>query len=667
MKKKVYILMAGLMAVSSLGLTSCSDFLDEDNKTGQTADLLYNTKTGIDGLVASSYSFLRGWYGKEASLALTEGGTDMFYYGGDSGEKLPLTYQISPEVPGNIKKDNLCLDEYWEMFFAAVDVCNTALKYLPTNANLTDAQKAAYMGEEYFLRAFYYWHLVNTWGAVPYNKEPVKTASTAAYRNSEEEVYSYMLEDLDDAIASFSIKDNEKSTGRASLTAARALKARVLLYAACLLGENGIITNDDYEGKNLYQLAQAEAEAVIGSGYASLNPSFFEEFRLNNESVTTNQECIFGVVYANGHVADGYNALPKRYSTGADYSSNIVRVGSPKGGNASHLMFVGKWSNSGADLTDVFVRATKPDQALQGIPVAEYYSRYSRGFARFIPTVHMFNEFKKIEKTDQRYGATIRDVYTIAPGLVSAKYPLMKDTAIYFTNFTATSAEGQAAIAKSYNKYRLYTLTGGDLPLYTSADESVAVPYSNPSGTPVSALYGDNRYNTKDHMGEWTFLALQKFEDNDFDFSSNAKITPEISERDYFCIRISEMYLIKAECQLHTGGDALATLNQLRSVRAIPGKNNSISGPVTIDTILRERMFELTGEYQRWFDLRRTGKLIEYVKAYNGQANGKNASSFGPGIQDYHMLRPIPQAQMDAVTNVTVYPDVSGFYQNPGY
>lgn len=167
MKKKVYILMAGLMAVSSMGLTSCSDFLDEENKTGQTADLLYNTKTGIDGLVASSYSFLRGWYGKEASLALTEGGTDMFYYGGDSGEKLPLTYQISPEVPGNTKKDNLCLDEYWEMFFAAVDVCNTALKYLPTNANLTDAQKAAYMGEEYFLRAFYYWHLVNTWGAVP--------------------------------------------------------------------------------------------------------------------------------------------------------------------------------------------------------------------------------------------------------------------------------------------------------------------------------------------------------------------------------------------------------------------------------------------------------------------------------------------------------------------
>ena len=667
MNKHFNIIAAGLLAISSLGMVSCSDFLEEDNKTGQTADLLYNTKSGIDGLVSTSYSFLRGWYGKEASLALTEGGTDLFYYGGDSGEKLPLTYQISPETPGNTKKDNLCFDEYWEMFYDAVDVCNTALKFIPANANLTDAQKAAYMGEEYFLRAFYYWHMVNIWGGIPYNKEPVKSAATDAYRPTEEQVYSNILEDLDNAISQFNTKDNDKATGRASKAAARALKARVLLYAADLLGQSGITSNETYAGKNLYQLALDEADAVINSGYASLSPSFFEEFRLNNESVTTNPECIFGVVYSNGHVGDGYNVLPKRYSTGADYSSNIVRVGSPKGGNASHLMFVGKWSNSGADLTDVFVRATKADQALQGIPVAEYYSKYSRGFARFIPTVHMFNEFKKIEGTDQRYAATIRDIYTIAPGLVSAKYPQMKDTAIYFTNYTADSPEGKAAIQKSYNKYRLYTLTGGDLPLYTSADEAKAVPYSSANGTPTSALYGDNRYNTKDHMGEWTFLALQKFEDNDFDFSSNAKITPEISERDYFCIRVAEMYLIKAECQMHTGGDALSTLNQLRSVRAINGKNNLLSGSVTIDTILRERMFELAGEYQRWFDLRRTGKLIEYVKAYNGQANGTNPNDFGPGIQSHHTLRPIPQTQMDAVTNVSTYPDVSGFYQNPGY
>ena len=41
---------------------------------------------------------------------------------------------------------------------------------------------------------------------------------------------------------------------------------------------------------------------------------------------------------------------------------------------------------------------------------------------------------------------------------------------------------------------------------------------------------------------------------------------------------------------------------------------------LTIDFILEERARELGGEQQRWFDLKRTGKLIEYVKKYNPDA-----------------------------------------------
>ena len=62
---------------------------------------------------------------------------------------------------------------------------------------------------------------------------------------------------------------------------------------------------------------------------------------------------------------------------------------------------------------------------------------------------------------------------------------------------------------------------------------------------------------------------------------------------------------------------------------------------------------EFAGEQLRWFDLKRTGKLIERVKLYNKAAAGL--------IQDYHVLRPIPQKQLDAVTNK------SEFIQNPGY
>lgn len=67
-------------------------------------------------------------------------------------------------------------------------------------------------------------------------------------------------------------------------------------------------------------------------------------------------------------------------------------------------------------------------------------------------------------------------------------------------------------------------------------------------------------------------------------------------------------------------GNALNTINDLRNVRAIPGKDNKRTGTVTIDTILEERAIELCGELQRWFDLKRTKKLVDYVKARNAQA-----------------------------------------------
>nr|WP_290927754.1 RagB/SusD family nutrient uptake outer membrane protein [Haliscomenobacter sp.] len=61
---------------------------------------------------------------------------------------------------------------------------------------------------------------------------------------------------------------------------------------------------------------------------------------------------------------------------------------------------------------------------------------------------------------------------------------------------------------------------------------------------------------------------------------------------------------------------------------------------ITIDLILDERARELMGEYSRWFDLKRTGKLVERVKKYNPWAAKSGA------INDIHYLRPIPQAEM---------------------
>ena len=74
---------------------------------------------------------------------------------------------------------------------------------------------------------------------------------------------------------------------------------------------------------------------------------------------------------------------------------------------------------------------------------------------------------------------------------------------------------------------------------------------------------------------------------------------------------------------------------------------------ITLDFILDERARELVGEQLRWFDLKRTGKLGAQISAHNPDA-AKN-------FQSYHTVRPIPQDQIDAVTNK------SEFTQNPNY
>ena len=74
---------------------------------------------------------------------------------------------------------------------------------------------------------------------------------------------------------------------------------------------------------------------------------------------------------------------------------------------------------------------------------------------------------------------------------------------------------------------------------------------------------------------------------------------------------------------------------------------------LSLDFILDERSRELTGENMRWLDLVRTNKLLERVRLHNKEAS--------PNIQSKHILRPIPQAQIDAVTTGTPYP------QNPGW
>ena len=687
MKTKILFLAAASSMM--MGLTSCSDFLEEDNKVGETADLTYKTPAGLDGLVANCYTFARGWYGKEAGLGLSEMGTDLFYYGYDNKQKGLLSYNLSAASLDGNTADNPCLDQYWELYYSATDVCNNAIKYVNEATFLTDADKNRELAEAYFMRAFYYFHMVNIWGAIPYNSEPITAQNFNPVRTPENEVYGNILTDLDKAVELFNAANYKtKADGRANYWAAKALRARVLLYAASWIGEQlgQTISGGNYDGKDknaLYAAAQADAEDVIGAtDYASLYSNYKDVWTMSNESYNTNKEALFGITYSQD-IKTNVNCIPYRYrlegGSPMSYNGLITRTGYSRGGSAMLLMFVPMWNNGANDLggngqkeTNVFVRVTnnststiKSKKTGQNVNVAAQYSPYGRGFTRYLPSLHLWNLLEKHKATDQRCEATLLDHYDIASPDLSQNaknYPLLQDTAIYYCPMDGDSPEGQAMQAWAKNRYRIQFMAGGDIPVYTSMDEATARPTENAVAT--SKVYGDNRYNSYKVSGWCSFPGIKKFLDDVYD--SNYP-TWDISSRDAIVMRLPEMYLIKAECQeaLGDGAGAMATINQLRQARAISGKDNTLSGTANIDTILEERAVELCGEQMRWFDLKRTGKLYDYVEKYNAQASGNIKDD---STKKKYLYRPIPQNEMDAVQNFTTEQNsTTGFWQNPGY
>ncbi|TDO24222.1 RagB/SusD family nutrient uptake outer membrane protein [Pedobacter duraquae] len=545
-KLNLYILWAGLAV---LACSSCKKQLEEYNPGGLTAEAVFTTPAGFETLVNAAYEYQRWWYGKEDGYSLSEMGTDIWTAG--SGDVYP---ELNRYI--NLTGNSVALTTEWQQLYAAVNLCNTGINRI-SGAGYPAATATTREAELRFLRAFYYWHIVETWGDVHFTLQETNGIVTTANKTPVATFYDQIIKDL--IFASANLPATTTDYGRVTKPAARAFLSRIYLT------------------RGMNKEAIDMANDVIKNYGLSLQANYADLWKMSN---LQNKEVVYAVNYsANLSLNDLKDPI-------------LFPNGHGRGGNNGHMLFVMKYDDQPGLTRDI---------------------PYGRPFVRYAPTLFLLNLFN--ETNDARYDGSFQTVwYANSPTRPAGMN--LGDTAVFVSKNVVPLADQAKKVYRTYDRNKTYKADGS---------------------------YLDNNH----------YVTLSKFADPTRPSSNEVQ-----SARDVFVIRLAEMYMNAAEAEFKLGklDSAAYYVNIVRTRAAKAGKVAAMQvtqGQINLDFILDERAREFAGEQIRWFDLKRTGKLVDRVKADNPDA--------AANIQAFHLLRPIPQSQLDAVTNR------ADFKQNPGY
>jgi len=199
----------------------------------------------------------------------------------------------------NFTSSNQAFNGQWTYDYEGISRANLAISYLTDGAitakiAIDPALKNRLLGEAYFLRAFYYFDLVNDFGDVPLLLKPLQSFSDAysvAKRETKANVSAQISSDLAQAktLLPNSKYSDPSDKWRASKGAVLAMQAKVALYSEKWPEVISIVT--ELEGLNFY----------------SLNSNYFDSFDVAKEG--TENEVIFAYDHQSGQSPRKGNGL----------------------------------------------------------------------------------------------------------------------------------------------------------------------------------------------------------------------------------------------------------------------------------------------------------------------------------------------------------------------
>lgn len=586
---------------------SCDDVLDENPYTVFTT-AYFQTPQGLQDAINAVYSGFRFNYGPIGALLLNDAGTDEWTYGdqpriGNGNDMLQLTtYQIT--------NSNGAILTPWNRSFQWINLCNAVIEFAP-GVDMPANAKTVILGEAHYLRAHLYMTLVQQFGATPldlgsgdlkFNQVPSTAFNRANTAEGRAEQlagnYTAIIDDLIQARQNLPVQ-RPVNAFKLSQSAAIHLLAKAYLHRAYSSAQQA----SDFQSAYTTAMELINNQAQYG---VQLLQDYAEIHREGNDY---NAEAMFSVERIPLNNLANENPQP-----GSDFANKV---------NIANNLYNCDYTQPRFPGTSI---ACIPNRVLA----------YGRPLRQFAPTRWLTDVLFADKTNDSRFDGTFRTVWYAAT--------LEEQGTAGYDTYVANLATLGLAI--------------GDTAIFLAPNDALATQLKS---TKKYFVIGPSERYTNQNFTYNLYPNLKKHD------AVNRANFNDTSGRPYMVSRLGETYLIAAEAALQSGqvGNAVPLINALRDRAAFRSNLSNAeiairraalqvtAGDIDLDFILDERSRELCGEGHRWIDLAIRGKLVDRASAHNPDAGN---------VQEFHRLRPIPQTQLNAISNAN--PEQ---YQNPGY
>ena len=643
MRKNIKTGISAIVASLLIGVSSCNYLEVVPIEQPDLDDMMVDSRSTLEYLY-SCYGYMQN-VANISPLRYNgiEGGADEFVVPQTLNEMSSAAQynNITPVNAYSLK------DHYpWRGLYESIGYCNQFLNSIKTNCpeEVTPQERLQYIAEATYLKAYYHFRLMQLFGPIPIMDTFLPSDTPKGDfpgRSHFDYCVNYVIDLCDEALSGLPPSYTAAYYGRATTSACKMLKARVLLLAASPM-YNGEFPAKGWKNTNFET-----------PGYGNELVSYTYD---SSKWQTALDACLDAIETAEGaghklFDMDAIDAIIANYdlplplipgSVSDEFKKRVLMlrfqmIAQPDEGNREAIwsMVKANWDMSQASIPHFFMKTN------DGITNLGQWSILS-------PTIytitHFFTANGVIPEEDNAFPSEDQ-WYEVATGNTNNVINL--------------------CVGREPRFYANLSFNGDQYSSVIANGKETILDFTDPEGAGYNTtLFGNNNNNVTGFLNKKWVHPNIRFTGVGWGSNMgnmNNYATP--------LMRLGELYLMAAECYAHIDGGTtkgLEYLNKIRKRAGIPEWTETklgAAGKTLLDAVLEERFVDLYYEGQRFHDIRRYCKGREYLSKHCYQ--GLDAYRYAPTLEQLNTVVQIDQPfDWDDRLYLMPIPD-SELYSNP--